>query len=224
MVTHYSSLISPFYLILTLLYTFILIYHVVLDQKKKPFFIIVISLFLLASLFNCIGVYFFFGQAIYIYISLTLNLIAYFMLFIEMLKENRGSWELNKNIFLVPVVVGVTIFLSSEILGLISSYKLSDVHVWYIYLFTILKLVFLSLGIIFYLLSKNNYRHFALLNWAITFFLFKDIVEIVNFLPIMKSPLKVFYLLEDIALFSALVSFYLYCNSPKKLNVLEKEF
>ena len=219
-----SKHLFVFYL---LLYFLGLLYHILFDEIRSKLFIMVFSLFIISSAF---GVYFSFnrvlkgetGALIYLNTVQLFWIMGFVLMFLKMLQEYPFKLKLNKWSFFIIFILVLDLFFAQKILDVVEAFGLSSMHILYSFAYTILKMVLLSVGLIYHIGNVNISTRISYITAAFLFFFLSDITEIWNSLFFFNNPMSGISLLESGLFCIALIFFYMYCVAPKKLTP-EKE-
>lgn len=208
-----------------LLYLLGLTYHVIFDKKKSLLFITVFSFFILSSV---IGVYYYYtrlqgtkGMLLYVLTVQFPWLIGFIFIFIRLLRDNANSFKLGGKSLFVLLIISWDVFYALKMAQLIGSYNLGADHIFYAFSSNILKMILMSVGLIFYLTRRINSRKTAILFFSLFSFFLSDILDTMNTLFFYDEPVPGISVIRIGFSVSALVFFYMYCSTPKFLDELE---
>jgi hypothetical protein len=209
------------------IYVLGLCFHLLFDKEKIHLFITVFSLFIISSFFQ---VYFYFnkvegveGAFQYLYTVQLFWILGFILIFLKMIKDHPLQLRFTKWSFLIPVIIGLDIFLAIKIIDMIELFNLSSYHIIYTFLYTILKMVLMSIGLIFFMTSKQDSRKISFLTGAFVCFFLSDIIGSFHSLLFFNEGIGGFMMLELGFFCIALMFFYMYCTSPMLEDLLEKE-
>lgn len=205
------------------LYVLILVSHFTLDSKRSTLFVVVISLFLGSVILGIVGYVIQTHKEVLAFTLYGFTFVGYLLIFMSVLRHSTYRFGLNKSLWWAIPIIGLTIYVSAELLQFLESYNLSNSHLVYFFFFTIFKMIILSLGILVYLGNTKKYRKMMYLNWSMAFLFCGDIVDTITSLFFAFESLPVVQVLTTCFFCCALLFFYLYCKEPKELSIFEKE-
>ncbi|GAB5400687.1 MAG: hypothetical protein Aureis2KO_22720 [Aureisphaera sp.] len=221
-----GQLIFVFYL---LLYTLGLTYHLLFDKVRSKLFIWVFSLFIVSSAF---GVFFSFngipkgerGAIIYLYTVQLFWILGFILIFLKMIKEHPFKFRLNKWSWVIIIILALDLLFANKIITWADSFGLSTMHILYSFAYTILKMVLLSIGLIYHIGNMNTSIRISLITAAFLFFFLSDITDVFNTLFFYENPIFGISILKSGMFCIALVFFYMYCVTPEPAGILKNEF
>ncbi|MCH9659691.1 MAG: hypothetical protein K0U54_02145 [Bacteroidetes bacterium] len=202
-----------------------LLYHLLFENGRSTLVIKVFAFLIISSSF---GVYFTFfpfepNGAYYYLLGTQLPwLIAFFLIFVRMVEDNPFKLKLNIWSPFILLVIGLNWFFAEKFLGMIDEYSLSSEHILYSFSYTILKMLMMSIGLIFFITNTGKYQKTSFLNGAFLCFFIGDIASTFNSLVYFNNPITALSILEAGFYCIALWLFYIYCVSPGNLRVTEK--
>lgn len=208
-----------------LLYALGLGYHLLFDAVKSRLFIWVFSFFLISSVFS-LGFYYETARPRpnwYVLASNSFSFIGFLLIFLKLFKDYPPRWVFSKRSLLVFVILGVNVLFGYKIIQLVEVYNLSFVHFFYGFVYTIFKMILLSVGLIFFLTSRQWSRKLALLIGSFICFFLSDVIDTGNSLIFSENPIPGANILFSGLLCLALCFFYMYSTSPKVNEALENE-
>lgn len=229
-VSIYYAFINSYNLMLkgqALIVCLAIVYHLLFDRRNSSLFLRVFALFAISCL-----------ASVYLpYVGLERDAVqrAYFLfvelpwfiglsfIFFRLLSDNVMQFDLKKKSFLVLLVIAIDVFFAYQIMEMISKYNLGVSHIIYSFTGIIVRMILLSVGLVFYLSSESHYRKTSLLFGSFLCFFLCTIISSLNSLIFYADPVPALNILEITFLYIAMVFFYMYCRTPSFVKELEQE-
>ncbi|MBX2828324.1 MAG: hypothetical protein KTR22_09180 [Flavobacteriaceae bacterium] len=220
-----SEYIFLYYLFL---YTLGLGYHLLFDEVRIKLFVTVFSMFIISSAF---GVFFTFnnvlkgetGALIYLNTVQLFWILGFVLIFLKMFREYPLKIKLHKWSWVIVLILVLDFFCAQKIINLVDAFGMSSMHILYTFAYTILKLVLLSVGLIYHFGSVKTSVRISYITAAFLFFFLSDIIDVFNTLMFFDHPEYGFSLLKSGMFCIALVFFYMYCVTSDPSGILKRE-
>ncbi len=210
------SLISYFFLLV-----FSFAYHLSQDSPTSKFFLRVILIFIIST-----GISIFFNYnsnniQLLTFIAQLLNILAFSLILLEIIKEVNLQLVFNRYTLLTIGIIFINGLLIYKIVALINEYQLGSSHMVYSFIFTIVKTLLLSLGLIGYFMSTRKTKRIVFLGLSFAVFLAGDLIDTINYLFFMGNLVSVWVLVEGLSLVAGTFFFYKFCISPNDEIIME---
>ncbi|RMA65936.1 hypothetical protein [Ulvibacter antarcticus] len=199
----------------------ITIMHISTDKPRSKIFISVLLLFIASMLLNIINYYLIVNAIAVLYANEIFLIIGFVLMMREVIRECRKEFVIKNYSWPVAIILILDGIIIYKIMALIDEFHLSISHVLYGFIFTILKLLVLSIGLIYYFMSSYKTRKVSFLIGALALFFMSDIIETSNYLFFIKDPLVAGGVLNSGLSMLGVVLFYLYCTYPEQEDIMD---
>lgn len=210
------SLISYFFL---LVFTFA--YHLSQDSPTSNFFLRVILIFIISTGLSILFNYTSNNLQFLTFIAQVLNISGFFLILLVLIKEVNLQLVFIRYTLLTIGIFFINALLIYKIVDLINQYQLGSSHMVYSFIFTIVKTLLLSLGLIGYFMSTRKTKRIVFLGLSFAVFLAGDLIDTINYLFFMGNLVSAWVLVESLSLAAGIFFFYKFCVSPNDEIIME---
>jgi len=209
----------------SIIYFSTLLYYLIIYQKRSLLFISVLSLFFISSIF---GILFFISDNksrdyFFIFFIEAIYFAGLLLLFIRMIKDYPPKLILNKHIFLIGFVALINIIFIYKAKTIFDKYDIGLDHLLYGLIYTVIKMILMSFGIVFYIINRKKSRKILFLSWSFIAFFINDFIDTFQAMFLDNKLIPGLRIIESGLLCIGLFLFFIYTISPNINKTLEQE-
>lgn len=199
------------YLVLLIL---VLTYHFMIDTSVSKVFVGILVLFVIASIIRVALRYNGYKSVILVNAAEMFTTLGLFLMVQELFKEVEIRLAFNKYTLLSLLLLVVNIFIIYKIGALVNKFQLGLSHTAFDFIFTIVKILILSLGLTGYFMSIWKPKKVAILSGSLAMFLISDMSDTLNYLFFIDDLFLEGLFLQYMFLVLGLFLFYKFCTYP----------